>query len=401
MLGWIRAEHGLGPDLSGRAFDGLPLLGEVDREALVVAQERAHVVVAADEVDVLVPPVLDPDASPLDRSVLAQAGVLGVRIERVEREGRGGHGHRQDNRNAPCGARVLTVMTSTILTSDVVEHLQWETFRPYGSVWATRDVIQGDAMTPHDHDFLEVVIVSGGSGIHESIHGARRIVAGDALLIAPGSWHVYRRCADLEIVNCCFSTELLERDLNWLVAEPEFRVLLWPGILQFRLPDDVARSCCQQLELIEESMLAGPTLAGRPRKLGRLLLVLSDVVAHADPETRAALERAARAHPAVTETARLLRERYPERWRLEALAARVALDPSHLSRIFRRDLGVPPMAYLARVRAEAAANLLLQTSRSVTEIGAEVGWPDPSYFARRFGAHFGVAPSDYRTRSAG
>jgi AraC family L-rhamnose operon transcriptional activator RhaR len=54
------------------------------------------------------------------------------------------------------------------------------------------------------------------------------------------------------------------------------------------------------------------------------------------------------------------------------------------------------MAYLARVRAETAAALLLQTERSITDIAAAGGWPDANYFARRFRQHFGLAPSAYR-----
>ena len=56
------------------------------------------------------------------------------------------------------------------------------------------------------------------------------------------------------------------------------------------------------------------------------------------------------------------------------------------------------MVWLARLRAERAATLLLQTTLSVQEIGERVGWSDLSYFARRFRAHFGCSPSAYRVR---
>jgi AraC-like DNA-binding protein len=37
---------------------------------------------------------------------------------------------------------------------------------------------------------------------------------------------------------------------------------------------------------------------------------------------------------------------------------------------------------------------------TVSEIGRAVGWPDPSYAARRFRATYGVSPTEYRRRFA-
>ena len=56
------------------------------------------------------------------------------------------------------------------------------------------------------------------------------------------------------------------------------------------------------------------------------------------------------------------------------------------------------MAYLAQLRAEHAATLLLHSGQPVTSIGREVGWPDQNYFARRFKAHYGLSATTHRTR---
>lgn len=107
-------------------------------------------------------------------------------------------------------------------------------------------------------------------------------------------------------------------------------------------------------------------------------------------------DRATAAHPAALEAVRLLQERPDLPWTLDALARAVHLDRSHLIRRFRECTGLTPMAYLARLRAERAAALLLDTSDDVSVIGAAVGWPDPAHFARRFRAHFAMTPSRYR-----
>ena len=74
------------------------------------------------------------------------------------------------------------------------------------------------------------------------------------------------------------------------------------------------------------------------------------------------------------------------------------MDPSHLSRQFRRATGYPPLTWLARHRARLAAALLLRSNQRVSEIGGLVGWPDPNHFARRFRDVFGESPSEYRVR---
>ena len=58
------------------------------------------------------------------------------------------------------------------------------------------------------------------------------------------------------------------------------------------------------------------------------------------------------------------------------------------------------MAYLAQLRAEHAAVLLLHSDEPITGIGRAVGWPDQNYFARRFKAHYGLSATTYRKRFA-
>ncbi len=58
------------------------------------------------------------------------------------------------------------------------------------------------------------------------------------------------------------------------------------------------------------------------------------------------------------------------------------------------------MAYLARLRAEHAATLLLHSDQPITVIGQQVGWPDQNYFARRFRAHYGLSATKYRAQFA-
>jgi AraC family L-rhamnose operon transcriptional activator RhaR len=251
----------------------------------------------------------------------------------------------------------------------------------------------------HDHDFDEIAFVLDGRGVHRSIYGERELRRGAALVVGRGAWHAYGRCRDLDVVNVCFRSELVEGELRPALADTAVRALLRPAsgyrLALVQLDEEATAEC----ERVLHALRADPARRGlRTRSVARLLLLLGVVAARADPDTVAVVDRVVRARPWVAAAADLLRERYDEPWRLADLADRFAVDPTHLARTFRAALGVPPMAYLARVRAEAAAALLLQTERPVTDIAVAVGWPDANYFARRFRAHFGLAPTVYRAR---
>jgi transcriptional regulator GlxA family with amidase domain len=112
-------------------------------------------------------------------------------------------------------------------------------------------------------------------------------------------------------------------------------------------------------------------------------------------------ERLAGTPSVVADALRLVAADLARPWRVQELAAAVAVSPAHFSRLFHQAVGRPPMAHLAVLRAEAAASRLLRTADPVADVGAGVGWADPNYFARRFRARFGMSPTEYRARRAG
>ena len=105
-------------------------------------------------------------------------------------------------------------------------------------------------------------------------------------------------------------------------------------------------------------------------------------------------------HPAAGHAMRLLEADIARRWTLTELAAELHLAPGYLVRLFKTATGLPPMAYLAQLRAAHAAVLLLHSDEPVTGIGRAVGWPDQNYYARRFRAHYGLSATTYRKRFA-
>jgi transcriptional regulator GlxA family with amidase domain len=83
---------------------------------------------------------------------------------------------------------------------------------------------------------------------------------------------------------------------------------------------------------------------------------------------------------------------------VEALAARVGLGPRHFSREFRATFGLPPAAYVERLRLDEARRRLLGQVRSIESVARAVGFASADGFRRAFARAFGVAPREFRRR---
>src|SRR5688572_10406292 len=100
--------------------------------------------------------------------------------------------------------------------------------------------------------------------------------------------------------------------------------------------------------------------------------------------------------PRVEQTIAVLTQQLHTPMRLPALALAVQLSVSQLTRLFRRDTGLTPAAYLHRLRMLRARTLIEHTSLPVAQVMVQVGISDPSHFARDFRRVHGFNPRALR-----
>jgi AraC-like DNA-binding protein len=85
---------------------------------------------------------------------------------------------------------------------------------------------------------------------------------------------------------------------------------------------------------------------------------------------------------------------------LEDIADYCGISRYHLSRIFREAAGKNIRDYIIEARINAAKDLLLNTSDTISSIAAVLQFCDQSYFAASFRRRTGMTPRAYRNRSA-
>lgn len=81
---------------------------------------------------------------------------------------------------------------------------------------------------------------------------------------------------------------------------------------------------------------------------------------------------------------------------LEDVAQATNRSPSHMVRVFRAELGMPPHRYLIALRVEKARRLLEKTSMSIAEIAYECGFAHQEHLTRLFRRHCNATPAAYR-----
>ena len=91
-------------------------------------------------------------------------------------------------------------------------------------------------------------------------------------------------------------------------------------------------------------------------------------------------------------------QHYTEAISMAEMAAMAKLSTTHFNTRFRAVLRLSPTEYVLARRVEHAQRLLIETSKSIVEIGSEVGFCDQSHFTKRFRRVTGITPLAYRKR---
>lgn len=254
----------------------------------------------------------------------------------------------------------------------------------------------------HDHDFVEIVVITAGTCRHQSVLGKTLPKSGDVFLLRPGAWHGYSEVDDLCLYNCCFDTALLGHELNWMADDPALSRFLWGnplspecgGISTSYLAAPALGTCIEYLKKLEAlRTLDYHTHHGD--HVGLLIQILSLISRNCPREAE---DSDSKHHGAVTAALKLIDQSPTEEWTLTRLSSLVQVEPTYFVRLFREIVGLPPMAYLMRRRLELATQLLRQRGLTISDVAEKAGWLDANYFSRCFRKNFGMTPSRYRVR---
>ena len=255
----------------------------------------------------------------------------------------------------------------------------------------------------HCHEFSEIVIITGGKGIHITGEDSYELSTGDTFVIGGDRPHDYLNMDQLRLINVLFDATDLPmsfRDLNSLpgyhalfTLEPAWRKRhMFSSKLQLSPVELVeAMRFIDQLEhelsergpgfgvMATTAFLQLATFLSRcySRSRGpqsKTLLRIADAIAH--------IERY-----------------YPDPITLNELVEISGMSRRSFIRMFESTMGDTPIRYLIRLRVQRACKLLYESQQSITEIAMAVGFTDSNYFSRQFRMLTGSSPRAYRKQS--
>lgn len=83
---------------------------------------------------------------------------------------------------------------------------------------------------------------------------------------------------------------------------------------------------------------------------------------------------------------------------IQELAEISCTHPNYFIRLFKQQMGVPPIQYITRKKIEKAKELLSSTPSSVSEIADQLGFNDLFYFSKQFKKNVGLTPTEFRKK---
>lgn len=99
-------------------------------------------------------------------------------------------------------------------------------------------------------------------------------------------------------------------------------------------------------------------------------------------------------HQIVQRVQEYLRANYMHSISLQQLACIANLKPLRLLRVFRKHVGLPPHAYLVQTRV-SCAKVFLSLGLPICQVAADTGFTDQSHLTRHFKRLVGVTPKQY------
>jgi AraC-like DNA-binding protein len=236
----------------------------------------------------------------------------------------------------------------------------------------------------HAHDFLVVGLVETGAQSY-SYRGARHITpAGQVFIVNAGEPHTGESAtASGYVYRTLYLREAFFADLAEDIGTRSQTPFLKGAVLDdqplARLLARFHRSLIEQATSVERES----TLLDAGARLLRT---------YGDPHLME--RRIAREHPAVKRAREYLEAHFDQDVSLMTLANLVTLSPYYFARAFEKETGLPPHAYLESIRI-AAAKRFLDQGLPIVETALSVGYADQSHLTRRFKRFLGMTPGQY------
>lgn len=240
----------------------------------------------------------------------------------------------------------------------------------------------------HSHDFIELVYITTGQGIHSIENTNYNISAGDLFIVFPGEKHslypISNGKNEFTWITCGFLPNCISFDFSIFPRKHRFiGTKSFDLNLIFHTMLDEYRGRAEDFERVLKSYL---TVI--------LIRMKRCITKQADSNSYTTLKR----RNICKSTVEYIREHYKDPIKLEDIARALGVSCGYLSKLFKEEQKQTVMQYLYTYRVKEACRLLVDSKMSISLIANAVGFGDRKSFYTQFTRIMCVSPGDYRSR---
>lgn len=240
---------------------------------------------------------------------------------------------------------------------------------------------------PHQHTRIEIIIID--EGILDIISDNKHFVAqpGDIIIINSGAFH------EGETTDNSVKYRVIMFELSFFANDRQIKTVLEPIQLYSMvfvdlIQDDLILGLCNRLfdaaNIKSESALLLVT--------GLTYLLLYELIGTYTYSPKNLL----RETNDFSKVLDFISENYSNNITTSRISKIFGYNEAYFCRLFKSTTGLNFSSYIRDLRLQKAKELLKKTPYSITHIASEIGYDNPTYFAKCFNKRYGLTPSEYR-----
>lgn len=251
----------------------------------------------------------------------------------------------------------------------------------------------------HWHDDWEAVIVIEGSGIIAAGTTKYEVHKGEGMFINAGVLHAaWSTDSSCRFHSITFHPRLVGGSIDSIFWQNYVQPIIANKMLKHTYFDGSEAWHKEALKAIENAWQncvhepAGYEFSVRSA-LSQLVL---NLFTYQPVILKRPSEKALRNSNRIKAMLQFIEAHYSEQINSAMIANAAMVSESEALRCFKNIIGTPPIQYLKQFRIQKATELLTSTKETVSEIGAQCGFQDISYFVKTFRKQKKCTPSEYR-----